>query len=91
LGALGARVAYSAIGMRHLVNFGNHGDLSYGIHILHFPVIQWRVSIGLDREGPFGALAATLIAVLALASASWHRVERPFLRKTSHDLVTERR
>ena len=77
--------------MRHLGNFGNHGDLSYGIHILHFPVIQWRVSIGLDREGPFGALAATLIAVLALASASWHRVEKPFARNTSHDVVTERR
>jgi peptidoglycan/LPS O-acetylase OafA/YrhL len=77
--------------MRHLVNFGNHGDLSYGIHILHFPVIQWRVSIGLDREGPFGALAPAVIAVLALASASRHRVEKPFLRKRSHEVVMERR
>ena len=77
--------------MRHLVNFGNHGDLSYGIHILHFPVIQWRVSIGLDRECPFCALAAALIAVPALASSSWHRVEKPFLRKRSRYVVTERR
>ena len=77
--------------MRHLVNFGNHGDLSYGIHILHFPVIQRLVSIGSIRESPFGALEATLVAVLALASASWHRVEKPFARNTSHDVVTERR
>jgi peptidoglycan/LPS O-acetylase OafA/YrhL len=77
--------------MRHLVNFGNHWDLSYGIHILHFPVIQWRVSIGLDREGPFGALAQTLIAVRLLARGSWPLVEKPSLRITSHLAVTERR
>jgi peptidoglycan/LPS O-acetylase OafA/YrhL len=77
--------------MRHLANFGNHGDLSYGIHILPFPVIQWLVSIGSDRECPFGALATTLVAVLALASASWHLAEKPFARNTSHDVVTERR
>ena len=77
--------------MRHLVNFGNHGDLSYGIHILHFPVIQWRVSIGLDREGPFGALAPTFVAVLALASGSWHLMEKPFRRMTSHHAVAKRR
>lgn len=77
--------------MRHLGNFGNHGDLSYGIHILHFPVIQRRVSIGLDRECPFGALASTVITVLALASASWHLVEKPFARNTSHDVVKKRR
>jgi peptidoglycan/LPS O-acetylase OafA/YrhL len=89
--AFGALVVYAAVGMRHLGNFGKYGDLSYGIYILHFPVIQWLVSIGLYRESPFGALAATIVGVLALAFASWHFVEKPFLRKTSHYVVAEQR
>jgi peptidoglycan/LPS O-acetylase OafA/YrhL len=86
-----ALVVYAAVGMRHLGNFGKYGDLSYGIYILHFPVIQWLVSIGLYRESPFGALAVTIAIVLGLAFASWHLVERPFLRKTSHYVVAEQR
>ena len=88
--AFGAIVVYVAVGMRHLGNFGKYGDLSYGIYIFHFPVIQWLVSIGLYRESPFGALAATIAIVLALAFASWHLVEKPFLRKTSHYVVAEK-
>jgi peptidoglycan/LPS O-acetylase OafA/YrhL len=87
--AIGALVVYVALGMRHLGNFGKYGDLSYGIYILHFPVIQWLVSIGLYRESPFGALAVTIVVVLALAFASWHLVEKPFLRKTSYYVVAE--
>jgi len=89
--AVGALVVYAALGVRHLGNFGKYGDLSYGIYILHFPVIQWLVSLGLYRESPFGALAATIVVVLALAFASWHLVEKPFLRKTSHYVVAEQR
>ena len=49
------------------------------------------MSIGLYRESPFGALAVTIAIVLGLAFASWHLVERPFLRKTSHYVVAEQR
>lgn len=85
--SLGIIVVYLATGMRHLGNFGKYGDLSYGIYIIHFPVIQWLVSIGLFREQPFLALAATIAIVLTLAFASWHLVEKPFLRKTSHYVI----
>lgn len=85
--SLGALVVYAAVGMRHLGNFGKYGDLSYGIYILHFPVIQGLVSIGLYRESPYGALAVTIVIVLALAFASWHLIEKPFLRKSSHYIL----
>lgn len=88
--ALGAMVVYVAVGMRHLGNFGKYGDLSYGIYIFHFPVIQWLVSVGLYRENPFGALAVTIAVVLGLAFASWNLVEKPFLRKSSHYVIAER-
>ena len=88
--ALGAIVVYVAVGMRHLGNFGKYGDLSYGIYIFHFPVIQWLVSTGLYRESPFGALAVTIAIVLGFAFASWHLVEKPFLRKSSHYVIAER-
>ncbi len=54
--AFGALVVYAAVGMRHLGNFGKYGDLSYGIYILHFPVIQWLVEHrALSREPRCGA------------------------------------
>lgn len=87
--AVGALVVYAAVGVRPLANFGKYGDLSYGIYILHFPVIQWLVSSGVYRESPSGGLAATIAIVLALAFASWHLVEKPFLRRTSHYVVAE--
>jgi peptidoglycan/LPS O-acetylase OafA/YrhL len=88
--ALGAIVVYVAVGLRHLGNFGKYGDLSYGIYIFHFPVIQLLVSTGFFRESPFGALAATISLVLVLAFMSWHLVEKPFLRKSSHYVIAER-
>jgi peptidoglycan/LPS O-acetylase OafA/YrhL len=94
--ALATIVVYVAVGMRHFGNFGNfgnfgkYGDLSYSIYIFHFPVIQWLVSVNVYRESPFGALAVTIAIVLALAFASWHLVEKPFLRKSSHYIIAER-
>jgi flagellin-like protein len=87
--ALGAIMAYLAVAARYIGNFGKYGDLSYGIYIFHFPVIQLLVTIGWYRQSPLTALLLTIAIVLALAFASWHLVEKPFLRKSSHYVVAE--
>ena len=86
---LAALVVYAAVGMRYLGNFGRFGDFSYGIYIVHFPLLQLLVSVGLFRASPWLGLAVATAGVLALAALSWHLVEKPFLRKSSHYVLAE--
>jgi peptidoglycan/LPS O-acetylase OafA/YrhL len=65
-------------------NFGRYGDFSYGIYILHFPVLQALIHLGVFAWSPLGALAIGSAAVLAGAVLLWHFVERPFLARSSH-------
>jgi peptidoglycan/LPS O-acetylase OafA/YrhL len=85
--SLGFVVLYFAIGLRSLGNFGRFGDFSYGIYIIHFPVIQTLVWLGLFDRNPFGALGISAALILFAAHLSWHLVEKPFLRKSSHYLL----
>ena len=82
--ALGIFVIYAAIRLPHLGNFARFGDFSYGVYIVHFPVIQALVAAGVFASAPWTAFwaAAALIALLALLS--WHLVEKPFLGRRSH-------
>jgi peptidoglycan/LPS O-acetylase OafA/YrhL len=82
--ALGALVLWAAFGLAWLGNFGRRGDLSYGIYIIHFPVLQAMVAAGWFAARPWTALGAATLVVLALAALSWHLVEKPFLRRSSH-------
>lgn len=60
------------------------GDLSYGVYITHFPIIQSLIVIGVFEMSPLlgAALAVSLVFLSALAM--WRWVERPWLRKDSH-------
>lgn len=77
--ALAGCVFYVAFGVRWLGNFTRFGDLSYGIYILHFPIIQVLVHFGAFRASPWGGLALVVPLVLAAAWLSWHLVEAPML------------
>jgi peptidoglycan/LPS O-acetylase OafA/YrhL len=87
--ALGGLVLWAAFGLRHLGNFGRRGDLSYGVYIIHFPVLQAIVATGLFAAQPWLALSGATVLVLALAWLSWHVVEKPFLRRSSHYRLAE--
>ncbi|MCD9544463.1 hypothetical protein GLP24_06335 [Photobacterium carnosum] len=54
------------------------GDLSYGIYIWHFPVIQMMMSMN-EFSNPNSAIIKTLLIVLVLAYMSWHLLESKFL------------
>lgn len=71
-------------------NFGKHGDFSYGIYIIHFPIIQILVHFGLFECSPYIALVLTLVLVLTLSVLMWHAVEKRFLLRTSHYITAER-
>lgn len=68
----------------HLGNFGKYGDFSYGVYIIHFPVIQVIVQMGWFKSAPSYYLAAVVLITLTGAIAMWHLVEKRFLFRSSH-------
>lgn len=87
---LGFTVIYFATAFPYLGNFGRFGDFSYGIYIIHFPILQWIVSQGWFHAAPLGTLLTAAVSILAAAFACWHLIERPFLSRASHYIQTVR-
>ena len=85
--ALGLLVIYLACVFPYAGNFGRYGDFSYGIYILHFPILQLLVAHHLFEGHPWRTLMLAGGVVVVAAFFLWHLVERPFLRKSSHYLV----
>jgi len=77
-------VIYLAFGFPYLGNTGKYGDLSYGIYIWHFPVLQVMIAQGFFKENPLLPLLSATLIVTLLAFLSWHTIEKPFLRRSSH-------
>lgn len=61
------------------------GDVSYGLYITHFPILQAMLAAGLlTTLGAPAFFALAAILVLAASFALWHLVEKPALRPSSH-------
>ncbi|MFO0819755.1 MAG: acyltransferase [Pirellulales bacterium] len=81
---LGVSVLGVGLAFPYLGNWTRHGDYSYGIYVIHFPVIQLLVSRGMFQFAPGLALFTTVCITLALAALSWHFIELPWLTKGNH-------
>jgi peptidoglycan/LPS O-acetylase OafA/YrhL len=57
-----------------------YGDFSYGTYVLHFPIIQTFVAVGLFARFPWTALGLVFLCVSMASVISWFGVERHFLR-----------
>ncbi len=67
------------------VNAARWGDISYGVYITHFPILQALVAAGVFTQMGFvGGLVVAAFAVIAASFALWWLVEKPALRKDSH-------
>ncbi|MGB3625934.1 MAG: acyltransferase [Henriciella sp.] len=61
------------------------GDVSYGLYITHFPILQALVMLGLFASLGFGLAFGLALALVTAASVLlWHLVEKPALRRDSH-------
>lgn len=65
-------------------NFGKYGDFSYGVYILHFPIIQFLLHLAWFRENLWYFLVAVILVTTSGAVAMWHLVEKRFLFRNSH-------
>ncbi len=69
---------------RYLGNFAKYGDFSYGVYIVHWPILQCMVFFGLPRLNPLIFLSLALVLVFAASFLMWHLVEKRFLTASSH-------
>ena len=85
--ALGVIVIYVACVFPYLGNFGRFGDFSYGVYIVHFPILQFLIALGMFQDRPFTDLVFAATLVMFAAFLMWHLIEKRFLRKSSHYVV----
>jgi peptidoglycan/LPS O-acetylase OafA/YrhL len=92
LGPLGAPLRAASLGVLaigaavtgpRLPSVTRAGDLSYGLYIIHFPVIQTLVAMGLFAAAPLAAAALAVALSVGLSALMWRFVERPALRRDS--------
>jgi peptidoglycan/LPS O-acetylase OafA/YrhL len=74
-------LAFTSRGIAQRMLRGN--DVSYGIYIYHMLIVNALIALGATGSLTFAALG--LVAIFALAFASWRLVEKPSLRLKRHE------
>ncbi len=82
--ALGIAVISFALILPSLGNWGKYGDMSYGVYIYHFPIIQIFTARSLFDSNPWLIFGGLILTILATSLLSYHCIERPFLKRSSH-------
>ena len=66
------------------IKISQYGDLSYGMYLYHWPIIQVLEHFGVYRADAFLGLGLTIVITLALAYTSWNVLESRFLKRSHH-------
>lgn len=69
---------------RYFGNFSKYGDFSYGVYIVHWPILQALILLGAARLNPavYFSLCASCIGLAGYLM--WHLIEKGFLKSSSH-------
>lgn len=79
--ALASMIVSVAYGFRWLHFINKMGNFSYGIFLIHFPVIQVLIYWGLDKYSFLLTLAITTLFSTCIGMLSWKYVEKPSMYK----------
>lgn len=85
-----AVVLYLATRLPWQLPVGRWGDVSYGVYLVHFPLIQLFIFWGAFRQHPWAGLVGLLLAVLLVALLLWHLVEKRWLKRSSSYVAREK-
>lgn len=69
---------------RYFGNFSKYGDFSYGVYIVHYPILQTLIALGIASLNPAVCLVVCLSLVGLASALMWHLVEKRFLATSSH-------
>jgi peptidoglycan/LPS O-acetylase OafA/YrhL len=81
--AIATAVAFFGLYL-YVGNFGKYGDFSYGVYILHFPIIQVLLYTNWFEGAPGYYILAVVLITLIGAVAMWHFVEKWFLFRNNY-------
>lgn len=76
-------VIYLSTLSQSYINFGKLGDISYGLYLYHFPIIQLLIYLQLFST-PWLGLSLTLAITIVISLISWHAIEKRLLKRSSH-------
>lgn len=69
---------------RYFGNFSKYGDFSYGVYIVHWPILQTIIALGLGKLHPAIFIVLTLSLIALTSILLWKLVESRFLATSSH-------
>lgn len=64
-----------------LNNVAKYGDISYGVYLFHYPIIQIFYSVGLFKQYLWAGFVLCLLTVIICAFFSWHLLEKRILNR----------
>jgi peptidoglycan/LPS O-acetylase OafA/YrhL len=82
----GALTLYLCFISPSALNIGKIGDLSYGVYLFHFPIVQLLIHLQVYAMQPALGVLLSLIATLFMSFVSWKLVESRCLKRNSHYL-----
>jgi peptidoglycan/LPS O-acetylase OafA/YrhL len=74
---------YLSIAAIKNLGIGRFGDLSYGIYLYHYPIIQVLIFYDIFQRSVWLGLVLALFSTAAISFASWHLLEKKFLLRGS--------
>lgn len=69
---------------RYFGNASKYGDFSYGVYIVHWPILQVLITLGASKLNPAIFLPLSLSLIGLASFLMWHLVESKFLASSSH-------
>jgi peptidoglycan/LPS O-acetylase OafA/YrhL len=79
---VGFVIMYISLYLKYLGNWSKYGDFSYGVYIVHYPIIQTIVHLGFFRDNPYLGLGLSVLFITLFAFCSWHLIEKRFMLRT---------
>jgi peptidoglycan/LPS O-acetylase OafA/YrhL len=74
----------SILAIRNL-GIGRFGDISYGIYLYHYPIIQFLIFCDIFQRNVWLGLVVALFSTVLISFASWHLLEKKWLLRGSRE------
>ncbi|KAB4883540.1 acyltransferase, partial [Bacteroides thetaiotaomicron] len=70
-----------AYNFKYLNFIRKYDNITYGIYLYHFPIIQIIIQFNIAKEYPLIAFLLSLIITIITAILSWKYLEKPIINK----------